>query len=341
MCDIDNDKVKISVPHQDAPQAFSLEPVPIDIWDSLMEEFAPNDAPPAVMPDLIVNLDNHPLLETLVTELNPVDPLAQLADNLDLRQLQQQQTDPVAQFNTDITFRRDHVLVDATPSVLLDDQSAPVKPVKNLQRQTEDQALWGLFSSSSVPVLPDELYRDDPSELMMEDAIPLAQVELPTTTQEPQPSLKQVSAYQPTPLENVYEPNARLEGPPHGIDFDEQLQFEEADNLLFDNHGSSFMPSKVPLYEALNKLQLHQSEMIVDICSIIVGILDSFNPKHLEEDANKEGITLCNNREIEMWKYFEKQHKKLSVEIDDGLRSMFGDVFTCANNTLNERFKCN
>ena len=49
-------------------------------------------------------------------ELNPADPLAQLAGDVDLRQLQQQQTDPAALFNTDTTFEREHILADTTPA---------------------------------------------------------------------------------------------------------------------------------------------------------------------------------------------------------------------------------
>ena len=59
---------------------------------------------------------NHPLLDTPARELNPADPLAQLAGDVDLRQLQQQQTDPAALFNTDTTFEREHILADTTPA---------------------------------------------------------------------------------------------------------------------------------------------------------------------------------------------------------------------------------
>lgn len=83
-----------------AAKEKSAAPIPNEIWDSLVEEFTPN-APAAVTPPPVANPGNHPLLDTPARELNPADPLAQLAGDVDLRQLQQQQTDPAALFNTD------------------------------------------------------------------------------------------------------------------------------------------------------------------------------------------------------------------------------------------------
>ncbi|RTG50870.1 FHA domain-containing protein, partial [Serratia marcescens] len=152
-----------------AAKEKSAAPIPNEIWDSLVEEFTPN-APAAVTPPPIANPDNHPLLDTPARELNPADPLAQLAGDVDLRQLQQQQTDPAALFNTDSTFEREHILADTTPSALLAEQAAPPRPappVQNAQQPEQELDPLALFGGSSAPASPETLNSNDPLGLLM------------------------------------------------------------------------------------------------------------------------------------------------------------------------------
>lgn len=183
-----------------AAKEKSAAPIPNEIWDSLVEEFTPN-APAAVIPSPITNPDNHPLLETPARELNPADPLAQLAGEVDLRQLQQQQTDPAALFNTDTTFEREHILADTTPSALLAEQAAPPRPappVQNAQQPEQELDPLALFGGSSAPASPETLNSNDPLGLLMGGAVPLAQPEEPVQPPAP-PIAAQPQAPRPQP----------------------------------------------------------------------------------------------------------------------------------------------
>ncbi|OZT16107.1 FHA domain-containing protein, partial [Serratia marcescens] len=173
-----------------AAKEKSAAPIPNEIWDSLVEEFTPN-APAAVTPPPIANPDNHPLLDTPARELNPADPLAQLAGDVDLRQLQQQQTDPAALFNTDSTFEREHILADTTPSALLAEQAAPPRPappVQNAQQPEQELDPLALFGGSSAPASPETLNSNDPLGLLMGGAVPLAQPEEAVQPPSPPPA---------------------------------------------------------------------------------------------------------------------------------------------------------
>lgn len=191
-----------------APVAAATEksaaPIPNEIWDSLVEEFTPN-APAAAAPPPVANPDNHPLLDTPARELNPADPLAQLAANVDLRQLQQQQTDPAALFNTDTTFEREHILADTTPSALLAEQAAPARPAtpaQNAQQPEQELDPLALFGGSSAPASPETLNSNDPLGLLMGGAVPLAQPEEPVqppTPPSPPPIAAQPQAPRPQP----------------------------------------------------------------------------------------------------------------------------------------------
>lgn len=136
-----------------AAKEKSAAPIPNEIWDSLVEEFTPN-APAAVTPPPVANPDSHPLLDTPTRELNPADPLAQLAGDVDLRQLQQQQTDPAALFNTDSTFEREHILADTTPSALLAEQAAPPRPAPPSRMRSNRNKSWIRWRCSAVHPLP-------------------------------------------------------------------------------------------------------------------------------------------------------------------------------------------
>ncbi|CAI1495195.1 Uncharacterized conserved protein, contains FHA domain [Serratia quinivorans] len=170
-------------------------PIPNEIWDSLVEEFTPAAAVTSP-PTPVTNQDSHPLLETPEREMNPADPLAQLAGDVELRQLQSQQTDPAMLFNTDTTFERDPILADTTPSALLAEQrpttsqAAPVKPAEVEKNEQELDPL-ALFGGSSAPTSPDALNSNDPLGLLMGSAVPLAQPEPPATMPPPTPPLQQ------------------------------------------------------------------------------------------------------------------------------------------------------
>lgn len=164
-------------------QEKSAAPVPNEIWDSLVEEFTPAAAAPAAQAP-VINQEQHPLLETPDIEMNPADPLAQLAGNVELHQLHTQQTDPAALFNTDATFERDPILADTTPSALLAEprqttrQAAPISPATGDRNEQELDPL-ALFGDSSAPASPEALNGNDPLGLLMSSAVPLAQPELP------------------------------------------------------------------------------------------------------------------------------------------------------------------
>lgn len=141
------------VSQKSVAELSASEPVPNEIWDSLAEEFSLNE--PAASDHIpITSQDDHPLLEAPERILNSSDPLSQLDCEVNLCQLQQQQTDPIALFNADVAFQSYQVLADNTPSVLLGSHSSPmdciVTPVKNLE-----QDALALFRSSSVLVSRD------------------------------------------------------------------------------------------------------------------------------------------------------------------------------------------
>lgn len=212
-----------------AAKEKSAAPIPNEIWDSLVEEFTPSAAAPAA-PTPVINQDHHPLLETPEPERNPADPLAQLAGNVELRQLQTQQTDPAALFNTDATFERDPILADTTPSALLAEQRQTTRQpaqVKASTVESREQELdpLALFGGSSTPASPEALNSNDPLGLLMGSAVPLTQPELPqpplqqpamvAREETPQPKAAPQPVAQPTPLpqpEPQYSP--RFSQPP-------------------------------------------------------------------------------------------------------------------------------
>ena len=128
--------------------------------------------------------------------MNPADPLTQLAGDVELRQLQSQQTDPSMLFNTDTTFERDPILADTTPSALLAEQrptTSQAAPIKSAELEKNEQELdpLALFGGSSAPTSPDALNSNDPLGLLMGSAVPLAQPEPPAAVPQPAPPLQQ------------------------------------------------------------------------------------------------------------------------------------------------------
>ncbi|MBO1503522.1 type VI secretion system-associated FHA domain protein TagH [Serratia proteamaculans] len=197
-----------------AAKEKSAAPIPNEIWDSLVEEFTPAAAVNP-RPAPVINQDSHPLLETPEPEMNPADPLAQLAGGVELRQLQSQQTDPAMLFNTDTTFERDPILADTTPSALLAEQrpttsqAAPIKPAE-LKKNEQELDPLALFGGSSTPASPEALNSNDPLGLLMGSAVPLTQPEVPqpplqqpamvAREETPQPKATPQPVAQPTPL---------------------------------------------------------------------------------------------------------------------------------------------
>lgn len=173
-------------PRDDAAPA-AISTIPNEIWDSLVDEFTPAAAQaPQPVSEPPLSIDN-PLLTPAASELNPADPLAQLAGGIGLHELQQKQTDPTALFHGDSTFARDNILNDTTPSALLADK--PGATLLPDAPNADDQALdpLALFGASPAPVAPGALGKDDPLGLMTEGAVPLARPDA-----EPEPGIAMV-----------------------------------------------------------------------------------------------------------------------------------------------------
>lgn len=189
-------------PVADAPPAAKANgaaPIPNEIWDSLVEEFTPISAAAAVPPkaEPAPQPDHNPLLDRPQRELNPSDPLGQLAGDVDLHQLQQKQTDPAELFKTDSTFERDNILTDTTPSALLaENQPKQAKPEASKRPQpavtessnNKDEELdpLALFGDSGAPSAPGATNSNDPLGLLMGGAVPLTQPEAAPSAVAPQ-----------------------------------------------------------------------------------------------------------------------------------------------------------
>ncbi|AML57968.1 Uncharacterized protein ImpI/VasC [Serratia rubidaea] len=218
-------------PVVDAPPAAKANgaaPIPNEIWDSLVEEFTPATATAAVPPkaEPAPQPDHNPLLDRPQRELNPSDPLGQLAGDVDLHQLQQKQTDPAELFKTDSTFERDNILTDTTPSALLaENQPKQAKPEASKRPQpavtessnNKDEELdpLALFGDSAAPSAPGATNSNDPLGLLMGGAVPLTQPEAapsavapqtpaatpepPKTQAAPQPKIEPKAKPQPQP----------------------------------------------------------------------------------------------------------------------------------------------
>ncbi|WP_411751992.1 type VI secretion system-associated FHA domain protein TagH [Serratia sp. (in: enterobacteria)] len=175
--------------------------VPNEIWDSLIQEFTPEETPPALA---AYNENHHPLLDTPHVELNPNNPLEQLTNNIELHQLQSRQTDPATLFNSDTTFDRDPILADSTPSALLAENRSPkhtAEPTPSRGNHADEQELdpLALFGVSSSPIASGSQNSDDPLGLMITGAEPLAEVPLSPMPEHPIATPEPVLAAVPTP----------------------------------------------------------------------------------------------------------------------------------------------
>ncbi|CAM4197063.1 type VI secretion system-associated FHA domain protein TagH [Serratia silvae] len=171
----------------------NVETVPNEIWDSLIQEFTPQETAPV---QATYNDNHHPLLEEPRVELNPSNPLEQLTNSIGLHHLQPRQTDPATLFNSDTTLSRDHILADTTPSALLAESSVVThtpEPAPSTENNSDDQELdpLALFGAASSPVTPSVQNNNDPLGLMTSSAEPLTEVsvssapELPISTPQP------------------------------------------------------------------------------------------------------------------------------------------------------------
>ncbi|HHQ4307393.1 TPA: type VI secretion system-associated FHA domain protein TagH [Serratia fonticola] len=165
----------------------NAESVPNEIWDSLIQEFTPEETAPALA---AYNENHHPLLDTPRAELNPNNPLEQLTNNIELHQLQSRQTDPATLFNADTTFDRDPILADTTPSTLLAENRSPkhtAEPAPSMGNLADEQELdpLALFGVSSSPIASGSQSSNDPLGLMINGAEPLAEVPLSPMPEQP------------------------------------------------------------------------------------------------------------------------------------------------------------
>ncbi|KFK97904.1 MULTISPECIES: type VI secretion system-associated FHA domain protein TagH [unclassified Serratia (in: enterobacteria)] len=151
--------------------------VPNEIWDSLIQEFTPEETTPT---PATYNDELHPLLDNPRVELNPSNPLEQLTDSIELHHLHSRQTDPSALFNSDTPFARDHILADTTPSALLVESHLPKHtpeptPLRENRAGEPELDPLALFGSSHSPVATGAQNNHDPLGLMTSHVVPLAE----------------------------------------------------------------------------------------------------------------------------------------------------------------------
>lgn len=103
---------------------------------------------------------------------------------------------------------------------------------------------------------------------------------------------------------------------------------------MFGARMPGFMPPKKSVRDALIDLQAHQLGMISGIRAIIVAMLQSFNPEHLEEEAKRDGHTsrlaLPASRKAALWDYFVRTYSETAGEIEDDFHTLFGEAFLYA-----------
>lgn len=184
----------------------NTETVPNEIWDSLIQEFAPQEPQEAGLTQTTYNDNHHPLLEEPSVELNPANPLEQLTNSIDLHHLQPRQTDPATLFNSDTTLNRDHILADTTPSALLAENklATPVASIENRVDEPELDPLT-LFGTATAPIAANCQNNDDPLGLMASGAEPLMAVPLSATPERPISTPEPVLTTAPTAITPVQE----------------------------------------------------------------------------------------------------------------------------------------
>ncbi|SFN43718.1 FHA domain protein [Candidatus Pantoea varia] len=187
-----------AVPHPEPiqPAAPVREPVaekastaaiPSEIWDSLAKEFSISDdlSKRKAVPEMP---EAHPLTAPARPDRNPEDPLAQLINDAPLDYGQQPKNSSLFD-DGDALFAQQSIFDDRTPSTLSAQHNSAPKQAEAPAAELDPLSLFDGESSADVRNY------DDPLGLMMGNAVPLAQPELPTAKPAtlhvpPQPAVK-------------------------------------------------------------------------------------------------------------------------------------------------------
>lgn len=199
--------------------------IPSEIWDSLAQEFSISDSlssrgRPA--PGSTAN----PLTEK-AQDRNPVDPLAQFADNKDPLNLDRRDQTPDSLFRSDSLFDQNSIFDDSTPGTL-------TQPPQDKKQSLDPMALFG--SGGGAPA-----DGHDPLGLMMGNAVPL------TPPDEPQAAPRQAAFVPPTPKALDSRPPGLSHGEPEPHKsplFDEDAELNKSP--LFDEQADL---NKSPLFD--------------------------------------------------------------------------------------------
>lgn len=155
-----------------AAEKTSTAAIPSEIWDSLAKEFSISDdlSKRKAVPELP---DAHPLTAPAMPDRNPEDPLAQLINDAPLDYGQKPKSSSLFD-DGDALFAQQSIFDDRTPSTLSAQQHSAPKQAEAPADELDPLSLFDGESSADVR------NHDDPLGLMMGNAVPLAQPELPT-----------------------------------------------------------------------------------------------------------------------------------------------------------------
>lgn len=145
-----------------APQETKPAAIPTEIWDSLAQEFSITDSLSSNRSKPALSGSN-PLTET-AQDRNPVDPLAQFAQQPDSLNLDRRDQTPDSLFNDDPLFNQRSIFDDSTPGTLMQ------QPAQSRSAKADDVDPLALFGGGSTPA---QLNSDDPLGLMTGSAVPL------------------------------------------------------------------------------------------------------------------------------------------------------------------------
>ncbi|MFW0697819.1 type VI secretion system-associated FHA domain protein TagH [Pantoea sp. R13S299] len=155
-----------------AAEKASTAAIPSEIWDSLAKEFSISDdlSKRKAVPEMP---DAHPLTAPAMPDRNPEDPLAQLINDAPLDYGQKPKSSSLFD-DGDALFAQQSIFDDRTPSTLSAQQHSAPKQAEAPVAELDPLSLFDGESSADVR------NHDDPLGLMMGNAVPLAQPELPT-----------------------------------------------------------------------------------------------------------------------------------------------------------------
>nr|WP_154926122.1 type VI secretion system-associated FHA domain protein TagH [Pantoea agglomerans] len=174
-----------------AEKASTTAAIPSEIWDSLAKEFSISDdlSKRKAVPEIP---DAHPLTTPAASDRNPEDPLAQLINDAPLDYGQKPKSSSLFD-DGDALFAQQSIFDDRTPSTLSAQQHNAPKQAEAPAAELDPLSLFDGESQTDVR------NHDDPLGLMMGNAVPLAQPELPTA----KPSTSPVSPQQEAKPEPV------------------------------------------------------------------------------------------------------------------------------------------